>query len=289
LTQKDVLIWIQQWASPCLDAVMVFFSFVGDEEFYLMSIPLIYFVVDKRMGVRLAVVLSLSMFVNLALKALFQTPRPIGVEGIRSLYTSSAQSFSFPSGHSQGSATYWGYLATRVQKAWFPYLAAFLVLMIMVSRLYLGVHWPVDVVGGLLIGGVFVWGMTRLDRFLAARPLPFWAKLAAGLLLPALLLVLYHESEGRKIAGFLAGCWIGYVMEAKTVGLQLARTIGQRLLHALLTVCLALLLRTVLKEVLPEQAPWDLLRFVLIGLVTTWYAPWLFVRLGIVRADRRRP
>jgi membrane-associated phospholipid phosphatase len=279
--QKDILIWIQSFASSWLDALMIAFSFVGDEEFYVATVPLIYYLVSKRIGVRLSIVLALSTFVNYALKFFINIPRPIGVEGIRSLYVESAPSMSFPSGHAQGSATYWGYLSTQVRKRWFSLLAGFVVLMIMLSRLYLGLHWPIDVIGGLVIGLLFVSAMVFVDDKLTQRPLPFWGKLLLGILLPVLLLLVYHEADGQKIAGFLIGCWVGYVVESRTVSMALPQSVGKRIAPALAAIALVFALRSVLKSVLPPGAPWDSLRYLFIGLFATLAVPWLFVKLRL--------
>lgn len=257
---------------------MILFSIVGDEEFYVATVPLIYFLISKRVGIRLAIVLSLSTFVNYALKFFFNAPRPIGVDGIRSLYTESAPSMSFPSGHAQGSATYWGYLATQVKKSWFFALAGVLVLCIMLSRLYLGVHWPIDVAAGLLFGLVFVTGIVWADGRMEARPLSFGIKLGIGIVLPLLLLLVYHEADGRKMIGFLLGCWSGYVLESHTLRMKLPKSIWQRLLPTAVAIAIVFGLRALLKDLLPAEAPWDLVRYLLLGLTATLAVPWLFVK-----------
>jgi membrane-associated phospholipid phosphatase len=72
-------------------------------------------------------------------------------------------SFSYPSGHALGSTILYGFLAyllaTRYPRfAWFIYvLAVLLIAVIGLSRLYLGVHWPTDIIGGYCIG--FLWVM----------------------------------------------------------------------------------------------------------------------------------
>ncbi|WP_157729648.1 phosphatase PAP2 family protein [Tumebacillus algifaecis] len=277
--QKDMLLWIQGFAASWLDTLMIAFSFVGDEEFYVATVPLIYYLISKRAGVRLAIVLAMSTFVNYALKVFFNAPRPIGVEGIRSLYVESAPSMSFPSGHAQGSATYWGYLATQVRKPWFYGLAGFMVLSIMLSRLYLGVHWPIDVAAGLVFGLLFVAGMVWADGRMTERPLSFGVKLALGIALPLLLLLVYHEADGRKMVGFLLGCWSGYVLESHTIRMALPKSIWQRILPSLVGVAILFGLRALLKDVLPLSAPWDLVRYLLVGLTATLAIPWLFVKL----------
>ena len=274
--QRDILIWVQSFASPWLDQLMMFFSFIGDEEFCIAAVPFFFYAVHKRVGIRLAVVLLLSTFANEALKVYFATQRPIGVDGVRSLYTSSAPGYSFPSGHSQSSATFWGYLAAVWKRSWFSLFALLLVFAIMLSRLYLGVHWPIDVVAGLVFGGLFVAAMIWVESRLQ---LPFRYKIILGLLIPAMLLAFYHEEDGRKMMGFFLGGWLGYTLESAWVNMQLPKRIYKRIIPSVLGVALFFGLRTLLKEFLPPDAPWDFLRYALLGLFATLAVPWLFVRL----------
>lgn len=277
MTQIEMLQGIQSIASPWLDKVMIGFSFIGDEEFYIATVPLIYYAFNKRMGIRLAIVLVMSMFINAWLKVVFAAPRPIGVEGIRSLYISSAPGMSFPSGHSQGSATYWGYLAAAVGKKGFAVLAGGIILCVMFSRLYLGVHWPVDVVGGLVFGLLFVSGLVWSDGRFVQR-LSHRVKLALGLLLPLGLLALYHEPEGMKLIGFLLGAWVGYVLEQEHVGMELPERWTKRIVPTLVGLALVFTLRTVLKELLPASGLSDLVRYTAVGMCATLLVPWLFVK-----------
>ncbi|MFC1760215.1 phosphatase PAP2 family protein, partial [Candidatus Neomarinimicrobiota bacterium] len=77
---------------------------------------------------------------------MFQTARPLGVALIEQ------GGFSFPSGHAQGSTTLWLMLALLIRKKWINYLTAIMIILVSLSRLYLGVHYPIDILGGVLIG-----------------------------------------------------------------------------------------------------------------------------------------
>ncbi|MCX7572044.1 phosphatase PAP2 family protein [Tumebacillus sp. DT12] len=278
--QMDLLLFIQSFANGFLDMMFIALSFIGDEEFYMAVVPLIFLGVHKQVGVRLGMVLAFSTFANEAMKWFFATPRPIGVEGIRNLYVESAPGYSFPSGHSQGSATFWFYLATQVKRGWFTVCAAVLVLLIMLSRMYLGVHWPIDVLGGLVFGLLAVSAFVWVDAWQKARGLPLWVMVAGAVLVPLGLLLVYQEPDGRKMVGFLIGFGVAYLIEKETVGMRLAKRWTRRILPVLVGVGGVFLLRALLKSVLPEEAPFDMLRYVIIGFWGAWVAPWLFVKVG---------
>ena len=278
--QTDILLFIQSFANDFLDLLFIAFSFIGDEEFYMAIVPLIFLGVHKQVGIRLGMVLAFSTFANEAMKFFFASPRPIGVEGIRNLYVESAPGYSFPSGHSQGSATFWIYLATQVKRGWFTVSAVVLVLMIMLSRMYLGVHWPIDVLGGLVFGLLAVAAFVWVDGWQKERALPLWVMAAGAVLLPLALLMVYQEPAGRKMVGFLIGFGVAYLIEKETVGMEFARRWTQRILPVVVGVGGVFLLRALLKSVMPEEAPFDLLRYVILGFWGALIAPWLFVKFG---------
>src|SRR3990172_6660651 len=165
--QNFGIVWIValQTLSPALDGVMNFFTFLGSIEFYLIFIPLIYWLVDPRLGFRVLLLLNLTDLVTMSFKQLLHQPRPYWLGGVKELGTE--PSYGIPSSHASGSMALWGYLAYRLKKSWLTALLVGVVLLIALSRLYLGVHFPHDVLAGWLIGFlmiiVFVWGEKKLS------------------------------------------------------------------------------------------------------------------------------
>ncbi|ODS37226.1 MAG: hypothetical protein A7315_04300 [Candidatus Altiarchaeales archaeon WOR_SM1_79] len=72
----DVIVAIQQVHGPMLDGVFRTITFMGGEEFYLLIVPLLFWCVDYKLGVRVAAIFLLSSYLNVGLKDLFQQPRP---------------------------------------------------------------------------------------------------------------------------------------------------------------------------------------------------------------------
>ena len=154
---------------------MQIFSFLGTEDFFMLALPMLYWYVDSMLGIRVALILMLSTNINSAFKLAFHGPRPYWYSPkVRALATET--SFGVPSGHAQGAVVFWGLLATYLRKWWSWLVAILFILLIGLSRLYLGVHFPHDVLLGWLIGGILLWLTLRFwDPVLA------WAKkLSAG-------------------------------------------------------------------------------------------------------------
>ena len=142
----NIIQFLQSLQSDGLTSFFKFFTFFGDKEFYIMVLPLFFWLWDKDKAVKLLFILLPSLLLNFWLKEIFQTARPLGVALIEQ------GGFAFPSGHAQGSTTLWLMLALLIRKKWINYLAVTMVILVSLSRLYLGVHYPTDVFGGILLG-----------------------------------------------------------------------------------------------------------------------------------------
>ena len=110
----------------------------------------------------------------------------------------------FPSGHVQGTVTVWGYLALAFARRWLTWLAAALIVLMCISRLYLGLHFPADVLGGLVLGLVLVLFYHWVTLRHAAGK---WQSGGASLavFVPVLLYPLYQSSAAEQIIGFFIG------------------------------------------------------------------------------------
>ncbi|MEM2349035.1 MAG: phosphatase PAP2 family protein [Acidilobaceae archaeon] len=130
-----------------LYSVTVFWSLIsllgGSVGFYVIILPVVYHSLPRVYGFSLALSLLLATSTTGFAKDLFKLSRPPGAI---------AGGYGFPSGHATSVSSFWGFLALRYP---WPPLIAFTVVFIMavsISRLALGVHYPRDVVGGVLVG-----------------------------------------------------------------------------------------------------------------------------------------
>lgn len=188
----EVILALQQ-ASPGLDWVMRFLSFLGAEEFFVLLLPFLYWCVDPRLGARALAVLVISDFTNDLLKWAFHAPRPYWVEPkVKALAVET--SYGLPSGHAQASTAVWGFLARIARSPVMWAAAVVLILGVSVSRAYLGVHYPHDVIVGWLVGAAFLvaylWVEPRAGRWLGPKPLGAQIGAALGLVVIMLGLLL---------------------------------------------------------------------------------------------------
>ncbi|MFV9510230.1 phosphatase PAP2 family protein [Tepidibacillus sp. LV47] len=156
--------YIQSFASPNVTKLMVFITQLGSGPiltlFLLIVGGIFYFRYKKRRDViLLAGGLIGGALLNVALKDLFRRSRPDITHLVE------AGGYSFPSGHSMVSTTFYGilsyllwiHLKERKKSTWYvPILTIILILSIGISRIYLGVHFPSDVIAGFSAGGILV-------------------------------------------------------------------------------------------------------------------------------------
>jgi membrane-associated phospholipid phosphatase len=157
-----IIVWLQNlgdWLTPLMEVI----TFLGDEQFYLLILPIFVWWVDVGLGLRIGISLLLSTGINDSLKLVFGLPRPYWVDP-RVQALSEGTSFGFPSGHSQSALVVWGRLATWLKHRWISIGLGLLIFLISLSRMYLGVHFPTDVLGGWLIGGILLWALVRFDE-----------------------------------------------------------------------------------------------------------------------------
>ena len=153
------IVWFQG-LGDWLIIPMKFFSFLGSEEFILLLLPILYWCVDTSLGMRMGVILLFSSGTNEILKLFMRGPRPYWFSTQVKAYAAET-SFGVPSGHSQIAASLWGMAAASIKRPWATLVAIILVLMIGLSRLYLAVHFPHDVLLGWFLGALTVWAFTK--------------------------------------------------------------------------------------------------------------------------------
>jgi membrane-associated phospholipid phosphatase len=142
-------------------APMRFFSYLGNEEFFLLILPLIYWSIDSALGLRLGFILITSNLFNYVGKLIFAGPRPYWVSShVHALWTTEV-SFGIPSNHAQTAVSGWGTFAAYSKRTWIWIVSITVMFLIGFSRIYLGVHFPHDVIFGWLLGAVILWAFSR--------------------------------------------------------------------------------------------------------------------------------
>lgn len=318
-----VVIFIQG-LGDWLEAPMRFFTFLGVEEFFFLILPAIYWCLNSALGLQVGYILIFSNGLNSIFKLSFTGPRPYWVSSHVKALTSEP-SFGVPSGHAQNAVSIWGIMAQRIGKPWAYVLGFGIAFLIGFSRLYLGVHFPHDVLVGWIIGGLLLWAFIRLWNpvsawlirqsivrqvliAFAASSLFVLAGVGIGYSLRAyvlpeqwaanVLLAGYELPDPVSIEGIIAsaGTLFGFAIGAAWIkrmgGFNVSCPVWMRVCRYVVGLIGILVLWFGLGQVLPRSA--ELIsyvlryfRYMLVGLWVTVGAPWLFFHINLVEKRRR--
>jgi membrane-associated phospholipid phosphatase len=303
-----------------LEAPMQFFSFLGTEDFFMLVLPVLFWCLDNSLGVKVGLILLTGSTINDFFKLALHGPRPYWYSPRVHGYAAES-SFGVPSGHSSSAVEVWGMLAANLKRNWAWVVAVLIIFAIGFSRMFLGVHFPHDVLTGWLLGAIVLWLTLRLWN-----PVAGWLKqrttleqILAGLgfslllVLPSILAVAFSagwqmpaawlENAAAAVpgaeppdptslegpisnAGTLFGLAVGLALLARSGGFQTRGIWWKQVLRLVVGIAGVLAIRYGLKAVFPEGVtllPLALryIRYALIGAWVAGAAPWLFIRMKL--------
>lgn len=206
---------LQAYSSPALDQIMLLITNLGAPRLYLLLLSIVWIVGNWRRGAWLSALLIFSAWLNLECKDWWAQPRPSDL--VSALGKVVDPGYGLPSGHAQVSLVFWGALLLESSRRWLRVVALLLVPLIGVSRVYLGAHFPIDVLGGWALGALtlLLWWRLRPNMELQLQHLPPSARWALALVLP--LIPLLHSLPGLvAISGFGVGIALGAALLAGT-------------------------------------------------------------------------
>jgi len=288
----ELILWLQQF-SPTFDQLFIFFTLLGNETFFLVALPTLYWCFDRRIGARLVILFLFSIVLNSWGKLTADLPRPFEYDArVRPLVE--INTGGFPSAHTQSAVVVWGYLAMQIGRRWFCGIAILLMICIPLSRLYLGVHFPIDIVGGYAIGLVllllYLWLEPGAEAWIAKQPLA--GQLGLAVTLPLLLFWSLPALDHNAIAAAatLLGMCVGLVLERRWARFETSRVWRTNLLRLLVgmvgVAVFYLGLRVAFAGLEPEPL-WRFVRYAILGFWCAFGAPWLFVQLRLTPPEKK--
>ncbi len=250
----EVIRTVQQVQSPLLNSFFFAVSGLGSSFFLLLVLPALFWCVDYRLGLRVAVLCTLSAFCNSSLKALFAQPRPFDL--VPELGIGRAGGYGLPSGHAQESVVLWGSIAHFTGNKWFRALTVILLLLIGFSRVYLGVHFPTDVIAGWTVGIALLWFyivfQPAVEKWIISRSLTF--RLLLALAVPPGLLLMHSGVVVAFQSGMLLGIAAGAIVRTRFMSFSPRCTKGAAVARYAVGIIVLIGSLSLLRGMLPYQA-----------------------------------
>lgn len=291
--QLAIMEFFQRIASPMLDTLMESMTMLGEETVFILAISWLLWNASKKRGFAIFSTLFASLIGMSVLKALVKAPRPFQViDQIEGKRVATATGYSFPSGHTTGAASFYSALARSYMKQWLSLLCALLILLVGLSRMYLGVHWPLDVFAGLALGitltfVAYDWFERLYDR--KRQLLRFAIITGAVSAIIALLLAILIETGAADPVGFTdpmklfalaGGGYLGFAWEQRKIRYVTEKKMSIKILRYLVGVIVLIGIQS-LKVVLGSSMAVALARYAITGLWATALYPYIGSRIRI--------
>ncbi len=274
--ELSILQAIQSISNPFFDILFEIITMAGEQLVVIMIFCAIYWLYDKELGHYMGFTIATSLLFNTMLKAIFNLPRPIGKPGIRSLRTETAIGSSFPSGHSQNAASTYFAPALWIRKRWLWITSTVIMSLVGLSRLYLGVHYPKDVVVGLVLGVL----CAVLCKVFYNRIKNFNFAIFA-LNVVAVLMVIFSPTEDIiKVAGLAFGMLVGFPLEQRFIAFNTDLTWRKKTYRYVVGIIIVVACYIIPKLLVPYDIPivWYI-RYALVTLSISVFAPFTFTKL----------
>ena len=232
------LYFLESIRNPVLDFFFSTVTHIGEETIFLVTALLFFWCIGKREGYYMLITGLVGTVINQMAKLIFKIPRPWVKDPNFTIVESAraeATGYSFPSGHTQNVAGTFGSIGRSYNKLWIRIATVTVIALVALSRMYLGVHTPLDVLVSLGVAAVLVFGLYPMfeteERFHKFMPYIIGASVILSLTLLFYVFLMPSEgvdphnlASGMKNAATLLGCTAGlipvYILDRKYINFE---------------------------------------------------------------------
>ena len=285
--ELQFLKWLEGLRTSFLNVFFEGITMLGEETLIILLVVALWFAVDKKLAQQVFFVTATSLSVNGIIKNFAKVPRPFA-KGISCVRPDTATGYSFPSGHTQGFATWSSFFAVKLKKTWFTVLVSVLIALVAISRLYLGAHYPSDVIVAVALGiGISVLGNFLFEKVQDVKKLYLSTLL---ILTPFIVYFLFVAdplfADLFKTFGMVGGMVAVSYLDEKTEPLSYDIAWWKKLVRIVVGVALAVALKEVLKlmnvfDVMQVSLLIDAVRYFVVVMTVGYLCPLLFKKMKL--------
>ena len=294
----EILYWLEGIRNPVLDAIVAVLTELGGEVVFLAVGLMLLWCVNKRHGYFMLTVCYSGIILSQFMKILCRIPRPWVSDPAFTIVESAreaATGYSFPSGHTTNMTCTAGSIAWITTKRWLKWLCVAFIILVAFSRMYLGVHTPLDVSVAMGMSALIVLLVGRLYEKIDQKPQLMYAVFACVLVVTSVYTAYtflwnfpadvdgHNLASGMKNAYTMLGCLAGvamvYLLEQKYVNFDTKAVRWAQVLKVILGIGAVLLVKEGLRaplEALLGEYPGRAVRYFLIVLTAGLLWPMTF-------------
>lgn len=165
------------------------------------------------------------------------------------------------------------------KKKWLYFIGVLGMVLVGLSRMYLGVHWPTDVIGGLIVGILWTIFIIKIFDWSKDKGNPL---LLGVLVIPMIICLLFFKTGTYyKAVGTLIALWIGYMIEDKYIHYETKAIWWKQIIKLVVGFSGLILIKVYLKNLLPLTIYSDFLRYAFMGIWMTVIAPIIYRVINI--------
>lgn len=247
--ELDILLFFQSIRSTGLTWLFETMSMLGEQNSYIIFVSFLLWCFNKQAGLRIAFIMLFSGVINTGIKDLVQRPRPIGSLGLTSLREQTAGGFSFPSNHTQTSTAVATSASLEFRHKRVYLIAALFAFLVGLSRLYLGVHWPTDVLTGWVLGLIISLAVHKFICFAEEAKKNY---LLILLIIPYFAIYFIALDDGfPKFAGTFIGLLIGYLLDSYHFNFSIPASIFRKAARFVVGIIGAIVILSCFKFLIP--------------------------------------
>lgn len=278
---ESTIIYLQGLGNPFLDLLFLAITSIGSQPLYFLLASITFWCFSKKTGIKVMYVTLISAFAAIYAKNLFGMPRP--AEHLQKIRESG---LGFPSGHAAIASGFWGYLVYKIKNPWLIFAGAAAIFSVSLSRVYLGVHYPGDVLGGILFGisVALISGKAEYVIINKSQRLSRRSKYLLAVILPLILVIMAYMQSGTlseqvNTGMVMAGIGAGYLLEEERIRFEDAKNNKKRITRVFTGVSLLAIIYLASSMMLLINTSFIFFEYAAMGFASTFIVPLVFTRM----------
>jgi len=287
----DILVALERTRFPALNLFFEGITYLGAEEAYFVVFLVAYLCINRRLGFRLFLAFVISAYLMAVFKELWAVPRPYlqHPDLLHPLALSTAEGYSMPSGHALLAVVVWGYIALQLRSWRWRLIPVAIIVLVSFSRLYLGLHWPADVVVGLALGAVLLSCYVEVTGWIDTGRLKLSTlQCIAVVVVSGTVMYIFGEDlqNGVSAAGALLGGGVGYLALRYVDSYPEQASIAAHLVKVIPSIAILLAGRYALRQTIGSAPGPEMLTYSTMAFTATFIIP-VVIQAVTMRQSRR--